>query len=205
MNDVNAQLTGNTPIVGVVTPLASWLYYKCDVHTELDGGIVLHKPLPQSNFPVDTLSSPPLPGPRGDAPYDYRGDVLVDGVNLASQSRQSDIVQRMATSTYRVQLTGIGIRCGYRVPIPSLFKFGGQEPVYDHGWADEGVLANYSGVPVYYSRWELWYHVTVPPRETQVPPPNHDQHIRGDQQLPAAIFPPITTPQVGAQRFPRTT
>ncbi len=196
--NVNPESVASFP--GVVQPLYSWLAYENVLRVELDPGMVLHKPLPQTNPAVDSLSS--LSG-RGGAsdPYDYYQDVMGSvGINMRSLSQQADIIQRMATSTYRVRLRGYGVRAGYRVPVPAILRIGSAVPVPDVGtWAEEGVLANYSGVPIYFSRWELWYLVPVPPSVTSLPPPpNLAAHIRGDAVLPKTILAPLSVPEVGA-------
>ncbi len=54
------------------------------------------------------------------------------------------------------------------------------------------VIGNYSGVPIFFNQWELWYFVTIPPRVQQVPPPNLAQHIRADAQLPTGMQAPFS-------------
>ena len=100
-----------------VDPTSSWLDYRCYVRVLLDPGSVLHKVLPQENPAWDTLGSVDM------ASQDFMAST--NAVDLNSNSRAVDVIQRMASSTYRFALLGHGLRAGYRVPIPNLVSVAG--------------------------------------------------------------------------------
>ncbi len=183
-------------------PATSWIDYRCWVEVLLDPGMALHKPLPQSNPAVDTLASAFIT----DADFDKN----IGGVNLASSSRAVDIIQRMASSTYRFILKGFGLRAGYTIPVPGIRSVGGIPAVPDFPqWTSGNVLVgNWSGIPMFFCEWELHYIVSQSPHGTRSPgnpdaatgpvaapiPPNPAQHIRGDAELPAGISLPRVFP-----------
>jgi len=174
---------------GLPSPEASWLNYQLEFITELDPGIALHKALPQHNDKVDTLGSVDMFSPNF-------GSDTKHSVNTVSLSTGEDILQRMATSTYRVCLRGYGVRVGYKVPVPSLIQFGGAtvSPAKQRVTGPQ-VAANYSGIPVYVTAWILWYDVPLPPRRQQVAPPNMAQHIGDVASPPISIAVPVTIPE----------
>ncbi len=203
MSDRNLTPEANFILVPVVSPEASFIAYQNDIEVLLDPGMVLHKPLPQQAYEVDSLTTPPRAQVIG--PYDYNAESFPGGINIQSHNQtQRDVVQRMATSTYRFCLHGFGMRAGYRVPIPGLFSVNGVTPTPDKGsWARETVRANAAGIPIYSAVWKLNYIVAIPPSGTQLlpPPPNLAAHIRGDAILPQNIFPPISVPEVGVPKI----
>src|SRR5262249_31617386 len=112
---------------------SSWIDYRIWVEILLDPGYALHKPLPQQQFPVDTLASVVM-----DGSYDKVKDF---GANLSSQSTAVDIAQRMATSTYHFALKGWALRAGYKIPVPSLVSVGRAGTIPDHPqWTTGNVL-----------------------------------------------------------------
>lgn len=148
------------------TPDASWLDWYCDVFTELDPGLVVHKALPTANDPADDLST-----------LDYQDKTFPLNMNdydIESNSTGSDVVQRMATSTYRIRLRGFAKRAGYPVPIPGLVSFAGVKnptPINPHRvW--RSTSASVGGIPIFQASWELWYQLTVPPTSTDKYPQN---------------------------------
>lgn len=173
---------------------SSWMAYRCWVECELDAGMALHKPLPQQSQPVDTLASIFTTDPTA--------DTNTSGANFKSKGAYTDVVQRMATSTYIFRLRGMALRIGYRIPIPGLKSVAGVIPVpaAKQMVRDSEVVGNFSGVPLFYSEWDLWYYVTSPPKSENVPPPNMAAHIRGDAELPAddGIAVPISRPDFNA-------
>lgn len=189
--------TGQSPdslqIPGLSSPEASWMNYQVEFVTELDPGIALHKPLPQSDDSVDTLGSVDLYASRPE--FDK-----ANGVNTVSKSSSEDILQRMATSTYRVCLRGYGVRAGYKVPVPDLKVFGGS-PVSPGKQRVIGpkIIGNYSGIPIYMTAWELWYDIPIPPKAAQKAPPNLAEHIGDVAKPPSQIKVPVTVPQTPAQ------
>jgi hypothetical protein len=166
-----------------VQPTVSWLDYQCWVEIDLDAGMALHKPLPQASTTVDTLASITID--------DGRGDTVTTGVNLKSSKTNADVIQRMATSTYRFLLRGYGARVGYQVPVPGLKSVGGSPAIPDARQWTSGqiIMANFMGIPTFFCAWDLHYIVTGPfQSNVQAPiPPNPAWHIRPDAQLPLSI------------------
>jgi hypothetical protein len=180
---------GSLPELGVnlpwtVDPIASWLDYRCWIECYLDSGLVLHKSLPQTQQDADTLGSISV--------FDPKLDEFIGGVNLVSEGKYTDTIQRMATSEYRFCLRGWGTRAAYQIPVPYLISVGGVPAFPDDSekqYALGNVLrANYSGIPVFFNAWKLWYTIAVPPTKAQVPPPNVAEHLNGDAQPPSTAM-----------------
>ena len=178
----------------LLDPVRSWLAYDIWLEVELDPGTVLHKPLPQQADPVDSLTA---------AYFDDKGyDAAKGGTLIGSASSALDVIQRMATSTYRYTLVGHALRVGFQVPIPGLKTVGGQPAVPTAPQrAYNRLVANWSGgVPVFYAAWSLPYLVARPARSSpglqggvfggriMAPvPPNPALAIRADAQLPELV------------------
>lgn len=182
--------------------VASYFYYDVHISCYLDSGIVVHRHLPQSNPIADSLGGIDFASPTIDKVTSF-------GVNTKSVDSFTDTVQRMAHSIYRFCLRGEAIRASYQVPIPKIVTICGVPAIpddADNQKAYNKVVANYSGVPVFYAAWELWYTVAVPPEEQQTPPANLGEHIRGDAVLPDSIQGPWSQPDSVAQKAqPKTT
>jgi len=175
-----------------IDPESSWLDYQCGIAIMLDPGSVLHKPLPQSDPAWDTLGTLNITDPN------FGGSTL--GINLNSNSHAVDIIQRMASSTYRFVLHGWGIRVGYRIPIPNLVKIGNvaavpTDPHFGDNIETGSVLG---GIPVWHAQWELHYIVAESPTITQaseIPTvPNPAAHVGPNRQLPNKIQAPQGVP-----------
>jgi hypothetical protein len=191
----------------MMNPAATWLEYRCALSIELDPGIVLHKILPQSLQPIDTLASGTF-DPQGQVPIVNGGieqvnfnrsqpfEKNVNQANTVGAGKYTDGVQRMATSEYRFRLRGWAVRAGYKIPIPGLKLVCGVPAIPDKQvvLSDSEVIANYSGVPIFFSQWDLWYFIAVPPKTAQLPPPNLAEHIRADAKLPPGMQVPISAP-----------
>ena len=176
-----------------VDPATSWLDYRCWLETELDPGTALHKPLPQQQYTPDTLALIDAQSPNLDTTIPTAG-----GVNLKPKFPVTDVIQRMATSTYRFTMRGYGLRAGYQIPIPGLVSVGNVPavPVNVHR-AYNVIVGEHGGVPIWFATWELHYIIgaTPSPGEGQVPVPfNAALHIRSDAELPQSITVPQTTP-----------
>lgn len=175
-------------------PEASWIDYRCWVEVDLDAGMALHKPLPQSDPAADTLASTFLGG------KDFASST--DGVNLKSKAGGQDIVQRMATSTYGFVLKGFGTRVGYQVPVPGLKAVGNQDAVPSgRQWTTGNIIVGnmMGGIPVFFCAWELHYMVAGPLKAAKAPTPDNPAlHILANAELPVAVLlpvrPPTTTP-----------
>src|SRR5437016_7854597 len=78
--------------------------------TELDPGIVVHRPLPQYAYDADVLGSADV--------YDRKFTSNDGGVNINSNGTFVDTVQRMANSVYRICMKGWCIRVAYQPVFP---------------------------------------------------------------------------------------
>ena len=170
----------------VINPRYSFEAYVMWLECYLDAGLVVHKSLPQVAQPFDTLAS-------GQA-TDTNLDNNILGVNLISQGSFTDTLQRMATSEYQFVLKGYATRAGYQIPVPGLKTIAGI-PAYPGKlqWSlGNPIVANYSGIPIFHNRWELWYVVTVPPKKAQLPLSNLGQHITASVVLPQGMQVPYS-------------
>jgi hypothetical protein len=190
--DSGSIIEKNISVPWVIDPAASYIQYNNWIEINLDAGIALHKTLPQYPTPVDTIASTFATQVNSQLP-DFDFDTNSNGVNTISQSRVQDLVQRMATSTYRFVMRGSGVRAGYQIPIPGLRSVAGVAATPGEiQRAANIIIANASGVPIWFAYWELWYYITMPPKAQQLPPPNLAEHIGANQQLPAAIQVPYS-------------
>lgn len=190
--DSGTQVEKGITIPWTVDQSVSWLDYNCWIEIRLDSGMVLHKILPQSQYPPDQLGQ-----------LDFNDVNLytnTKGVNLKSAGTYKDFIQRMATSDYRFGLHGHAVRAGYQPPIPKIVTIAGLPATPDAIQNVRGprIIANMSGIPIWAAQWELWYMVALPPKQDQVPPTNLALHIRGDQQLPQDIQVPFSVPDYNA-------
>ncbi len=181
------------PLANLPWPLdhsLSYLDYRCWIEVSLDSGMALHRPLPQTDYAPDTLSSMTV------SPLDEKFEENILGTNTTSVGKFTDVVQRMANSLYRFVLRGWGLRAGYKIPIPGLKSVAGVPAIPEEGegkqWAYNEVVRNCGGVPVYFAQWELHYVVTMPPKEAQSPPPNLGQRMGGDVPPPDAVVSPLS-------------
>lgn len=188
----------------VIDKDSSYVDYRCWVEILLDAGMALHKPLPQNNPTVDTLATAYFQDP------DFDEATPANGVNLGSSSNAVDVIQRMASSTYRFVLRGFGLRAGYQVPIPGLKSVGDVPAVPAEIQRGANVIVgNHSGIPLWFAFWELHYMITRPPRQSPqskpglvtVPiPSNPALHINPKAKLPSSVRLPWTTSdQVNAE------
>lgn len=179
-------------------PVVSWLAYEIWLECRLDAGMVRHKPLPQAAAPVDTLAAAYIDRPKY-GPF-------AGGTNVGAQSRVLDVIQRMATSTYRFLLRGYALRAGYQVPIPGLVSIAGQPAVPDgEQWGYNRLVANWNGIPVFFAAWSLPYMVAIAPASTPGAPTyapvpaNPALRMRADVELPDATLVAVTTKDERAQ------
>jgi hypothetical protein len=188
--------TGAQPEIGLGAP---WLFDpevsfmdRYDwIEVELDSGIVVHRPLPQSAQDFDTLG-------QGDIyNKDFAGQTDTNGPNFKSNGTYTNLVQRMAASRYRFCLKGWCLRAGYQPCIPTLLEIAGVPAIPDDDPPQKVVgpiiVGNNSGIPIYYAAWALWYTTAVPPVQVQLPPPSLAQHIAADDELPDRIQIPVST------------
>lgn len=197
----NEDVTKNFDAPWCIDPVSSWLDYNCGVEISLDPGTVLHKPLPQSLATVDTLGVVDV--------TDQALAANTNGINLASLGNYADVIQQMATSTYRFVLRGEAWRAGYQVPIPNLVSIAGVAcvPTNPHNagnWIKGNLLG---GIPLWYAAWELHYIIASPPRGKpgqKFAPQNPAVAMQPDAELPKAVLVP-TAPadQYAVQVAPR--
>lgn len=196
----NFDTESTSPEKGILIPWASegdasWVYYDVAIACLLDNGVVVHRHLPQASKANDTLSSVDIT----DANIDK---ITGRGVNLKSVDDYDDVVQRMAHSRYWFRLYGQAMRVGHQVPIPGLKTVAGVKAIpHDENpqWGYNKIVGNYSGVPLWYAQWSLWYTVSDPPKTAQVPPPNLAAHIAGDVKLPDGMQAPFSQPDDEAE------
>lgn len=194
--------SGTTIESGVKVPVpddenANWLYYDIAILTQLDSGIVVHRTLPQVDVDAATLASCTV----GDKNIDQ---ITGKGVNILSQEKFTDIVQRMGHARFWFCLFGEAMRIGQQVPIPGLKTVGGVPAIpFDENpqVAFNKNVGNYSGAILWYAKWELWYTVAVPPKAQQLPPRNLSQYIDSDQTLPNGLQAPFSFPDDEAKPF----
>lgn len=170
-----------------IDPEVSWIERQCWVETYLDSGMVTHNPLPQSIQPVDSL---------GGLDFDDEGFAeSTDGPVTESEGKFTNIVQRMANSKYRFCLKGWAWRAGYTIPIPKITTFAGVAVTPDDDPPQKVIgpicTSNNNGVPVFYAQWQLWYTVSVPPKEEAAIPPNISEFIDADAELPKFLAAPL--------------
>jgi hypothetical protein len=211
----------------VIDPLVSWLEFSCWIEVSLDAGVALHKILPQGTgetgrplttggggsinpYPKPSFDpSAPSGGLAGGPAVDTLATVAIDdpsydlnatgGVNTVSAGGYKDFVQRMATSTYTFRLRGYGLRAGYQIPIPGLVSVAGVTAYpTENQHAYNMVASNWSGIPVFFARWDLEYTVSKPPTDQLTPPPNVAGHVRGDVELPDSIQAVYTDPDANS-------
>lgn len=189
-------------IPGIPNAVTSWLYYLPELEVIMDPGTVLHQSLPQKKAPADSLGV-----------YDYLdaedGEAMtINSYNVRPGNTQTDIVQVAGTTSYSLCLRGRALRAGYTIPIPKIVTFNGQFAIPKNPQkVKTGIAANFNGVPIYFSQWELWYHVPICPNQTsaEVPPANLAEKINGNTGLPNAIQPPVSdkeTAQTDSANWP---
>lgn len=186
--DDGTRIENNATLPWCIDPAVSYMYYDCSIVILLDPGSVLHKPLPQTNRDWDSLGSIDIDS------IDFFKDA--NGVNLDSNSKAVDVIQRMASSTYRFALVGEGYRAGYQVSVPNLRSIGGSDavPTDPHRVAPRLTGSLMGGIPLWYCQWELHYLVAVAPRMqrgSRVAVANPAAAIRPDAELPAGVFVPV--------------
>ncbi len=171
-------------------PAGSYLYYDCSIGVMLDSGIVVHNRLPQLDNTPDTLSYTSMDSPDLD-------QVTNKGVNLKSNDKFIDIVQRMGHSRYWFRIWGQALRIGYKVPIPGIKSIGGIVAIpHDDNpqWAFNTICpgGNYGGIPLWRAQWSLWYTVATPPVSDTIPTANASAHIGSSTTLPDGVQVPFS-------------
>jgi hypothetical protein len=189
--DAGQQIEQGFLLPWLIDPHVSWLEYRCWIETHLDAGMALHKPLPQANPTPDDLGTVAID--------DYTADFSTKGINMTSTGNFTDVIQRMATSSYYFVLKGYALRVGYKVPIPKIVTVAGVPATpWTRQFATNAIVGNLSGIPLWLAQWDKWYIVSLPPKAEQLPPPNLAMHIRADAELPDGIQAPFSQPDYNA-------
>lgn len=195
--DAGQNLENNLTLPWVFDPEVSWLDYRCTIEVHLDPGTALHKPLPQGQ-PQQNSTYPPIAAIDTLGSFDVNSPYLnaqTDGVHTVSAATFQDIVQQMATPLWRFCLRGYALRAGYQIPIPKLLKVAGVPAIpANPQFAFNDLAGNYSGVPLWFAQWELWYYVAVPPKGDLAIPANLARHITADEPVPESIAVPASQP-----------
>lgn len=196
------------PVAGFLLPRPApqnaFLDWNCWVETLLDPGTVVHKPLPQSSGGADGLQNVDTLGTKDLYSADFPKQAT-GGPQLVSNGGYTDVIQQCATSTYTFMLKGYGMRFGFPVPVPSLRSVAGvtATPAYPQWTSGNIIVGSYGGaggyqIPLFYCRWELWYHVSLPPRAAQTPPPNFALQVDASKRPADGVQVPLTQPDVWA-------
>lgn len=178
-------------------PGATWVYYQIDLETHLDSGIVVHNRLPSVDNEADTLSNCDIISKTADkiaAKY---------GVNLKSNDKFTDIVQRMAHSRYWFHLYGQAMRIGLQVPIPGIKVICGQPAIPHDENPQRGSnrnIGNYSGAILWHATWSLWYTIASAPNGQNPALFNPAQHTADDAIPPKDFQAPWSQPDDLATR-----
>jgi hypothetical protein len=169
-------------------PEESWLRYNIHVGIHELPGRVLHKPL--RDRPVKDPPAPPPPKPSASqnpqrifydgAFHDELGNIIVDDeAPAADPGDEPDndgpdaIVQNVTGSTYIITIWGNAMRCGYRIPVPELLKFGGLDVFLFDREFDETEFTRVGNVPIYLLHFRLRYWTKKkPPDGALFVPPN---------------------------------
>jgi hypothetical protein len=198
-DDVSLQPQDGLGLPWSISPASSWLWRRDQVEILLDPGSVLHKTLPQQSQPFDTLATQFVQdygfvAAPGGGSADSDAVISGGGVNLNSQSKGQDTIQRMATSTYRFIVKGEAWRVGFQIPIPGLLKVGGQTavPCFPQWTSGNVIVGNLpGGIPLFHCAWELHYMVAGPLKGKAPIVPNAAARIRADQKLPDTVQVPL--------------
>lgn len=186
--DNGKQVEKGILLPAMTDPAASWVYYDIALSCVLDSGIVTHRRLPSVDNTADTLAFCDIDDPDIDK-------LTGRGVNLLSNDRFADVVQRMAHSQYWFRLYGQALRAGHQIPIPGLKKVCGIDAVPHDDvpqFAYNKIVGNYSGIVLWHAVWSMWYTISEPPAKQQTPPQNIGQHIDENAKIPSGVQVPIS-------------
>jgi hypothetical protein len=144
------------PVVPVIDPSASWLYYANRLELVMKGNVVRHRPLGARGGNTD-------PGP--DATGGSTTDLGSAQGNLAStiQNVIPDTFQRPGSAAYKVRMIGRAMRVGFRIPVPQLVSVGGVPVELAYDVSSEEVLGSAGGIPIFGSRWRREYLLATAP------------------------------------------
>lgn len=88
-------------------------------------------------------------------------------------SNTPDIIQQFGEPSYSVVLSGYAARAGYQIPIPRLATVGGQAVQSLGTVAEQAVLMDLAGVPLYGAWWSTEYMLLGAPTSPVEMPPAH--------------------------------
>lgn len=163
----------------------TWLLYRIKLIIEAKPSTSRLKSLPKDEpktngmgeTPIPTLSSSRTASDRG---FDYTLQAIagakdVTSGKLINEALQTpDVIQQRAAPSYRAILTGFAMRGGLGIPLPKLVTVGGIKPVPSKQWSTgDTLIANFSGVAIYYKGFRLEYDLPEAPDNAKVEvPPN---------------------------------
>lgn len=134
-------------------PEKSWLLYKVKVTIERDDQTVEHKPLPQKHFSLSELFGKAMT-PNG--PIVPPGFGPKSGPGLPQTYNEAPLIQRRASPSIYVVLTGTAERACYPIPEPFVLTYNGRGVVSANRQDQEFFThetAGNAGVPIYKATW----------------------------------------------------
>lgn len=156
-------LTYQTPSIPVDTlvtnlffrPEVSWLDYQVSVVFIEDDRVIRHKPLAGSV----RVANPEILANRALAPT--VGSTASPKHLLASWD-VPDIFQRVCSPDTNVALIGSALRCGYRIEIPRLVRFGKRSVIQTAQRIEEKQVGRMQGIIIYGAAWRIEYALGQP-------------------------------------------
>jgi hypothetical protein len=165
------------------TPQASWLFYECNYWLEVDSGTIPIPTLPakKPTFVPKVLNANPF---KDDRPPHYFFDFFFDGTGMPrvmppaggmNGAEGGRLEVQLRKPLVYIYLRGRAARYGFSIPIPSLSKVAGAEPVMacrlDRGEGYGQGVVYAAGAPIYGSVWNLRYALTNLPKNWYPPDP----------------------------------
>lgn len=152
-----------------INPWNAWLFWLMKVRLVEDQNVIKHKPVGEvkriGRDGQDKVA--PGPGIKLGSGFTTMGTTLATtaggatgapgGVFRTIPMEPIDFYQRGRAATRAVELSGVGVRVGYRVPCPELRTIGGAVAVELGRDVSESVVGSIFGYPVYRTTWSIWY------------------------------------------------
>ncbi len=160
------------------TQASSWVDYKTTIGVEFETGKILQNPLPTTVAPSE-LHTFPLPSPDNttespelttyfEIPIAAKMNQMMDSASISSATIQN--VQQQSGGVAVVTLSGYAIRAGYKIPVPTLWKFAGKDVTPLGGKFEQQILGR-SNVPIFGAVWALQFAVPqLGTTQFQIPP-----------------------------------
>jgi len=152
---------------GTVPPESSWLIYRQRLRISEDHRRVPHKPLT-----LPPIERAPGAGTTGSDEFFIGIERDSQGAVEASTPRSTpagnagstaDVIQTVSSPSFRLVLSGEGVRAGHRVPCPALRTVGGIVPVLAFRDYVEGQMGAAGGIPIFGAAWLLEYLLPMAP------------------------------------------